>query len=681
MGNSTNKALENALFQQLYQESISESNKEFWDKLFVSTTPEAEIPDLAQIINTQRANIKHICQLSTENLESTWLNLAEQTQVRTLATENSLNFLAAIIPITIEHNLHDFFWDSRMLAYRIIKASCGLFFTVGFAASSSHESCLDSSNFLMNSDPIEGYCKRKRLILKMLLACIAEKNYSWKMLFTREIVDCRQFIYGLLNILNWKSRANSPGTIQNVVKLLERLIQARNSEEFSDLDMQFIKMMLNERKSLSVNAVKFFFQTLSEEAAIKVITAIKNAFVILENTEGIQYLIDFLASLCILRSDFSKITSSPTNSSLVSSILSSKKWLNYRISGVPLLTLFYHLSHYRDFSVSLTIPRSNTLIQLLCRMVLVPDFEFQDYFPSLFGTLCNISAYTISLDALSSELLINAYEYILNKDWILEKEKNHHNIFYIIQALTNAIQYQYDGCGYLIYHMVKRRESFYKVIRMQISTAEEANLDDKDTEGEISDLDDPISDSSESSGGHHVDLQRANEEEKQELSKRGSKRASSRREVSAGSSPAGSSEEDNNRSEREDRVVELERISEGLLIGLNYESPDEVVQRTSYLNTHVSTFSEDIDRRNTVQHMPVESVKDEEWRPTPQWMLMWKTRLPMKVIFVTIKESFSIVVKMQEGGKGVDEIAQAICENTLVGLLPRPHPIYLILQQ
>ena len=127
--------------------------------------------------------------------------------------------------------------------------------------------------------------------------------------------------------------------------------------------------------------------------------------------------------------------------------------------------------------------------------------------------------------------------------------------------------------------------------------------------------------------------------------------------------------------------MELERISEGLLIGLNYESPDEVVQRTSYLNTHVSTFSEDIDRRNTVQHMPVESVKDEEWRPTPQWMLMWKTRLPMKVIFVTIKESFSIVVKMQEGGKGVDEIAQAICENTLVGLLPRPHPIYLILQQ
>ena len=57
-------------------------------------------------------------------------------------------------------------------------------------------------------------------------------------------------------------------------------------------------------------------------------------------------------------------------------------------------------------------------------------------------------------------------------------------------------------------------------------------------------------------------------------------------------------------------VIELERISEGLILGLNADGPDDIVQRTSYLNTHVSAFSEDVDRRNTIQH--IEIAKDQE---------------------------------------------------------------------
>ena len=62
-------------------------------------------------------------------------------------------------------------------------------------------------------------------------------------------------------------------------------------------------------------------------------------------------------------------------------------------------------------------------------------------------------------------------------------------------------------------------------------------------------------------------------------------------------------------------------------------------------------------------------------------MLVWKTKLPMRVIFITVKELFSKVIEIQENGETIDSIVSYIRDITLVGLLPTPHPVYLVLDQ
>jgi hypothetical protein len=219
----------------------------------------------------------------------------------------------------------------------------------------------------------------------------------------------------------------------------------------------------------------------------------------------------------------------------------------------------------------------------------------------------------------------------------------------VIQGINNLIQYQWEGCNYLVYFLVKKKESFYKIIRMQVDTPDEVYLDDQATDGELE------AESMSEEENHSDQSSLSNHSEKSQSEEVKDESDSSCDEVF---------------SERNDRVIELEQINEGLILGLNAHGPDELVQRTSYLNTHVST--EDLDRRNTVQHI---EIKEEEWKPTPEWMLVWKTRLPMKCIFVTIKETFSLIVDLQDQGKKLEEITEELKNLTLVGVLPRPHPI------
>ena len=679
MGNSSSKNAAFPLFQRLCNEVINESDSDFWSKLFITPNPDIDIPDLSSVIANQRGNVMYVCKLSCEYLESTWLQVTETTPSHILSTENALNFLGAVIPITIEQNLYDFFWDSKMLAYRIIKALCGLYFTVNFSLASFTESSNSQSNFVQDiSKEInlhdKQYSNRRYLILKLLLSCMFEKNYSWKMLLTHDIIPCESFIYGLLNTIAIKNSGHL-SLVRSALNLLDILIQVSCPDNFSECDMQFIKTMLIERKNFTNNKLVNFFQQLNDENANKILTIIENACKTLENSEGLVFLIKFLASLFSISQSYCKYIAISRHISIISSILSYKRPLNLRTCGSSLAKIFYSLSIYREFSVSLSISELNMLIQLLCKIALFPEYEFQDYFPLIFGAICNLSSYTIEIENETSIDLVNAYEYIINKEWILEKAKNHYNIFFIIQAINNLIQYQWDGSCYLIYWVIKKRESFYKILRMQINSPDEANLDDQATEGE---LPEDFSDEERESIDENSDVQNYNEGvdladivEEAKLSERRSLGESDEKSLE--------DSEEINSEENDDMVIELERISEGLILGLNADGPDDIVQRTSYLNTHVSAFSEDVDRRNTIQH--IEIAKDQEWKPTPEWMLVWKTKLPMRVIFITVKELFSKVIEIQENGETIDSIVSYIRDITLVGLLPTPHPVYLVLDQ
>jgi High-temperature-induced dauer-formation protein len=648
MGNVSNAHQSDDYFIRLKREIVPRSDLNFWQGLFLNTSPKSEFSGLSQVLSSQKGNIKYICELCIEYIESVWLGLSDLTPELSLIAENSLNFLTFVIPLTIEQNLYDFFWDSKMLGYRAIKSICGLYFTPGFTVADLAQVNYNSSNFLEHLDYSLETLNRKILVLKLLASCMPDKNYSWKMLLTKGIVPNQQFLYGLLNTFACKPKGDSIVLIKVAVKVLEVLMKTSNSENYFEEDMNFIKNMIFQKKISSLNTIKDFFQSFSDESMNKVLTAIELASTSLENSAEIMSIINLLSSLFECSPNYCKYTAISTHFSIISTILSSRKVLNYKITGVALAKVFYSLSCHREFSVSLSVQESNSLLQLISEIILYPDYEFQDYFSLLTGILCNISAYLIEIDSVSSISLVKVYEYITNKDWLLQKEKNHYNVFYLVQAFNNILQYQWEGAGYLVYWMVKKRESFYKIIRMQINVPDEACLDDLATEGELenSEIEDSIEENSEN-------LQGEEEEEKHVAL------------------------ESENKLSEEDNAMRLENLSQGLILGLGAEGPDEVVQRTSYLNTHVSTFSDENDRRNTIQY--VEIIKEEDWKPTPEWILMWKTKLPLKALFITIKEMFSSVIEMQENNKTLEEIVKFIQDSTLVGLLPRPHPIYLLI--
>ena len=627
----------------------------FFKSLFETLSPFVPIPDLSQVVMSQPSNISHICQLSTEFLEVAWLQVEELSSALIRSCENSLNFMASIVPVTIELNKTDLLWEGNMRAYRIVKAALGLFSSHFFGSSGPQvvNISLFTTHTLVDNSQICN--KRREMILKLLVACLKNENYAFKVLITRDIVVNEEFLVSLLESLTQKNQDLVSITCRFLAMMLSN---DRESEVFTD-DVMLVRDLLKQRKKSPVNIVQFFFKSLSDENINKVLYCILLASATLENSSKIEPVLDLLCNLFTLNADYCKYIALNKNISIISSILASRSFLEPRAVCKSFSSVFYSLSHYREFSISLNTSELNLLLEFIFKLVLAGQYEHQTSYPLLLGTFCNISAFIIDLNPSNSQLLTLVIEYLTDKSWLLSSKSNHINLFYIVQGINNLIQYQWEGCSYLVYYIVKKKESFYKIIRMQVDTPDEVNLDDKATDGEMEEESLASENSESDQSGHSDNSQHLNHSDHSEECKEFS-----------------DSSGDEVYSEQNDRVIGLERINEGLILGLNAHGPDEIVQRTSYLNTHVSTFDEDVERRNTVQHI---EAKQEDWKPTPEWMLIWKTRLPLKSIFVVIKEMFSVVIDLQEKNKKLEEIVEEIGKSTLVGVLPRPHPIYLVL--
>ena len=642
--NSSIRAHNEQLLNRISSEDNLHLEKAFWKTLFETVSPYLEIPDLSQIILKQELNMLNICQLSFEFLESAWLQVEELSPNLIRSSENSLNFLSFIVPVTIEHQLFGYFWSNKMGAYRVLKAAIGLYTSLFFGASGSQLLSIQQFNAFNMIENSQICNKRREMILRLLISCLSSKDYAYKLLLTRDIIISEEFLVALLESLF----AKPPELVCLVCKFLNLLLENEDATQRSGEDVDFVKDLLKQRKKLNNNTVQQYFTNLSDENINKVLNSILQASNTLIYSEKIGSILNLLSVLFSLNESYCKYIAVNKNISVVSSILLSHQSLGIRSVTAFYSKVFYLLSHYREFSVSLTMIEMNLLLEFIFKLILAADYEFEDYYLLLSGTFCNISPYILELSPANSNLITSIIEYLTEKPWLLRKKSNHLNIFYMIQGINSLIQYQWEGCAYLIQNIVKKKESFYKIIRMQVDTPDEACLDDKDTDGEV---EEESFDNSEESNSNE-------EEEKNEDQENSS---------------------DEVYSEREDRVIELERISEGLVYALNAAGPDEVVQRTSYLNTHVSAFEEDAERRNTVQHLDIhKDYEEQEWKPTPEWMLVWKSRLPIKCIFVVVKEMFSIILELQEKGIKIEEVVERIKKSTLVGVLPRPHSIFYV---
>lgn len=78
----------------------------------------------------------------------------------------------------------------------------------------------------------------------------------------------------------------------------------------------------------------------------------------------------------------------------------------------------------------------------------------------LLTVLCNISAYVKTFCLESCVKLLNLLNRFSKPSWLFRASYHYHNVFFLLDVLNNAVQYQYEGNLCLVYSILRRKDLF-----------------------------------------------------------------------------------------------------------------------------------------------------------------------------------------------------------------------------
>ncbi|KAL0964839.1 hypothetical protein UPYG_G00329700 [Umbra pygmaea] len=365
--------------------------------------------------------------------------------------------------------------------------------------------------------------------------------------------------------------------------------------------------------------------------------------------------------------------------------------------GVFILLL---LSGERNFGVRLNKPytvrvpmdipvftgtHADLLILIFHKIITGGHQRLQPLFDCLLTIIVNVSPYLKSLSMVAANKLLHLLEAFSSNWFLFSASQNHHLVFFLLEVFNNIIQYQFDGNCNLVYTIIRKRNIFHQL----------ANLSS-----------DPIT------------IHKALQKKKKKKTPAGISRTNSQETVSMeGSRPAIQAEPGTLKASLVaipaiDKLTERAQVSEdGTMVSLQQNS--DTPQMTSDQHTPQP-------RRSGDQHTPLpqsaadtsavvapsdtesNSGRDNEeaspaesettrrrlssvsssatfWNPTPDWVLSWKSKLPLQTIMRLLQVLVPQVEKIciDKGLTDESEILRFLQHGTLVGLLPVPHPILI----
>ncbi|XP_049615796.1 protein HID1b isoform X1 [Syngnathus scovelli] len=312
--------------------------------------------------------------------------------------------------------------------------------------------------------------------------------------------------------------------------------------------------------------------------------------------------------------------------------------------GVLILLL---LSGERNFGVRLNKPftlripldvpvfsgtHADLLLVIFHRMMTCGNQRLQPLFHCLLTVIVNVSPYLKTLSMVSANKLVHLLE-IFSQPWFLfSAPDNHRLVFFLLEVFNNIIQYQFDGNSNLVYSLIRRRSLFQRLANLNADPAaiHEALLCKKKKKKKKSG---GSGDSDERPPGPRWDL----------MDPRGAQIATERCHVG------------------HDGAAVLDAAALGD-IECNSERAGEGSTRT--------------ESRAAGQLAPSPSSS---WSATQDWVLSWKSKLPLQTIMRLLQVLVPQVEKICIDKALTDEreILKFLQHGTLVGLLPVPHPILI----
>ncbi|XP_025783308.1 protein HID1 [Puma concolor] len=323
--------------------------------------------------------------------------------------------------------------------------------------------------------------------------------------------------------------------------------------------------------------------------------------------------------------------------------------------GVFILLL---LSGERNFGVRLNKPYSvrvpmdipvftgthaDLLIVVFHKIITSGHQRLQPLFDCLLTIVVNVSPYLKSLSMVAANKLLHLLEAFSTTWFLFSAAQNHHLVFFLLEAFNNIIQYQFDGNSNLVYAIIRKRSVFHQL----------ANLP----------TDPPAI---------HKALQRRRRTA-EPLSRTGSQEGASME----GSRPAAPAEPGTLKTSLVatpgiDKLTEKSQVSEdGTLRSLEPTS-----QQSS---ADGSPTAEEPGQAWREQRRLSSASASGQWSPTSEWVLSWKSKLPLQTIMRLLQVLVPQVEKIciDKGLTDESEILRFLQHGTLVGLLPVPHPILI----
>uniref|UniRef100_A0A8C1I1F4 Uncharacterized protein n=1 Tax=Cyprinus carpio carpio TaxID=630221 RepID=A0A8C1I1F4_CYPCA len=340
--------------------------------------------------------------------------------------------------------------------------------------------------------------------------------------------------------------------------------------------------------------------------------------------------------------------------------------------GVFILLL---LSGERNFGVRLNKPYSlhvtmdipvftgthaDLLIVVFHKIITSGHQRLQPLYDCLLTIVVNVSPYLKSLSMVAANKLLHLLEAFSTNWFLFSAPQNHHLVFFLLEAFNNIIQYQFDGNCNLVYAIIRKRNVFHQL----------ANLPS-----------DPTT------------IQKALQRKRK--SPDAISRTSSQETVSMeGSRPAVPAEPGTLKASLVampgiDKLTEKSQVSEdGTMVTV---PPTESPQTPEHSATAGTSDTESISGRDSEDVFYTEAEMSRRrlssssssaishWNPKPDWVLSWKSKLPLQTIMRLLQVLVPQVEKIciDKGLTDESEILKFLQHGTLVGLLPVPHPILI----
>ncbi|XP_053231806.1 protein HID1 [Podarcis raffonei] len=332
--------------------------------------------------------------------------------------------------------------------------------------------------------------------------------------------------------------------------------------------------------------------------------------------------------------------------------------------GVFILLL---LSGERNFGVRLNKPYSvrvpmdipvftgthaDLLIIVFHKIITSGHQRLQPLFDCLLTIIVNVSPYLKSLSMVAANKLLHLLEAFSTTWFLFSSVQNHHLVFFLLEVFNNIIQYQFDGNSNLVYAIIRKRNVFHQL----------ANLP--------TDL---------------QSIQRALQRKKK--APEPISRTNSQDGVSMeGSRPAAPAEPGTLKASLVatpgiDKLTEKAQVSEdGTMRSLEPESAQSAAQGSppGVISDTESWSGESLQPRRDRRRQSSASSAG-QWNPTPEWVVSWKSKLPLQTIMRLLQVLVPQVEKIciDKGLTDESEILKFLQHGTLVGLLPVPHPILI----